>query len=297
MKSLSILITGASGYLGTELTQQFLKEDNFQLLLLSSKKEELRTRHATNSAVSVFSVEELDSVVQNNAIDIVIHCAFSRSFDGESLSSSLAFTKEVLDSLTKNPCKGFINISSRSVYGQNEDTPWTEKTKVSPNGLYAMAKYATEMVTNTYKANFAVTNLRLAGLNQPELKARITNKFVAQVKNGKDLHITGGSQEFSFLNTKDAASGIKSFVKNTAASNWESSYNLGSEETLNILQLANLVIEVGKELNYTSSKVHLEENDQSLIDRMDSHLFYKHSKWKPNISMRQTITEIYINNE
>src|SRR5690606_40083354 len=98
----------------------------------------------------------------------IVHLAFARTWDGKDLADSLTFTKQLALIALRNRCS-FINVSSRSVYGNSSEDgqPWTEESIVKPDTTYAIAKFASEEVVSAIYSNCEgakFTNVRLGSL-------------------------------------------------------------------------------------------------------------------------------------
>jgi nucleoside-diphosphate-sugar epimerase len=293
----TILITGASGFLGSELVTQLSQDTNYQIIALSRNKEKIKTQFQHIDRCICYSVDEWkQGKLPMDKVDTVIHCAFARSFTGFELSSSLLFTTDILEFATTHKVSSFINVSSRSVYGQNDNLPWTEKTPAMPDNLYALAKYSSELLTNstTFLSNNQIysTNIRLAGLTGLGYDDRITSKFVHKAFNNNPIIIVGGKQTFSYLDVRDAAEGIISLLK-IPAYEWERTYNLGHTECYTITDIARIVSDVSKQYIKTSVKIEIQEKDVFLYSKMDSNLFYQTTGWWPKYDMKAIIESLF----
>ncbi|MGI6328766.1 MAG: NAD-dependent epimerase/dehydratase family protein [Dethiobacteria bacterium] len=133
---------------------------------------------------------------------------------GFSLAKAIKFTKDLFMTAKINCVKGIINISSQSVYGNKSKPLWNEDTPVSPDSTYAMAKYATEILTHTIcnQKTMIGTNIRLDSLLGPGLDARLVSRFVNQVIKHEPIKIIGGMQKLSFLDVRDASEGLISLI-------------------------------------------------------------------------------------
>lgn len=291
----TILITGAGGYLGSHLIDQLSKEDKYKIFAFDLIKEKLKEKFKHIKSIEFYDTKqwELD-VIPFESIDIIIHCAFARIGDGKQLAASLNFSSKIFERANLNEIS-IVNISSRSVYGQNPETPWTENTPVKPESLYSLAKYASELLATKSKCDSQEsyhTNIRLSSLAGFDFDQRIISKFVDNIINNKPIKIVGGKQQFSFLDVRDAVSGIIKLIS-TDPRFWKKTYNLGSNRVYSIIEIANLVKEISK--NYIKFPVELviEEKEVNLIDEMDSSLFYTEIKWKPAYDMRDIINSIF----
>lgn len=295
-KDSTVLLTGAGGFFSKEIINQLLKE-NYEIYALTSNIENLRERFKDNPNIHCFSNHEIKEIYFPwKKIQTLIHCAFTRSSLGYELVESLNFTNEIFNMAAEKEVNSIINISSRSVYGQNKEIPWTEATSPAPDTTYALAKYTSEILLNNLKRftgnKINITNIRMAGLIGPGLDQRIVSKFVYNALKNHKIKIIGGEQIFSFLDVKDAAVGITALLKNNPSS-WKSVYNLGSNKCYSIVELAELVVDASKTFSSDYVQLELEKKDISFNASMDSSLFYKDTGWQPDLNMKNSIKLIF----
>lgn len=289
----TVLVTGANGFLGDCLVNKLISLDNYQLFTLSRNKGQLKEKYQ-EAQLTHFDVEDFyQNRICFDKIDVVIHCAFARANEGTELAKSLDLAKDIFETALKSNCN-MINISSRSVYGQNPDIPWTEDSIVCPDNLYALAKYSSELVLEScFKSSdlSKVTNIRLAGLVSPAFNDRIVNKFIDNTIKGLPINIVGGNQQFAYLDIKDAASGLIALLNKKG--NWKSCYNLGSTKTYSIIEIASIVESVSKEFDIPKVVINITKSEAKLLADMDSSLYYTDTNWKPEYDMEAIVREIF----
>ena len=122
--------------------------------------------------------------------------------------------------------------------------------------------------------------------------ARLVNKFVQNAIEGKPINITGGDQQFSQLYVQDASDGIIALL-NTPVQNRKPLYNLGYLKSYNIIEIANVVSKVAKDLNLPDVKISLTRTDSNVFAELDSSDFFKDINWKPQFDMERVVREIF----
>lgn len=290
---MNILITGASGLLGTELIRQLLPTKN-KIHALTSKPENLAANCGND--ISIHSINEWrDGMLSMSEINTVIHCAFARAHKGGGkIAEGLLFTSEVFNEIKNQGIKTLINISTQEVYGK-ADTPWIEALKVNPSTVYGTMKYFSELYAQKKFINSRTkaTSLRLAGLIGVGADTRMVTKFVDHALNNKPLKIHDSTLLFSQLDIRDAASGIIALLT-VSAEKWKPVYNLGYLQSYSIQEIANIVKIVGKEFNLFV-KIIKETSDVSLFAELDSTLFYHDTNWQPKYNMEAMVRNIFEN--
>jgi nucleoside-diphosphate-sugar epimerase len=291
----NIMITGAGGFLGNELLNQLSKNPKYKIIALTSKEDKIYRRFSNNKSITCYNLYDINNKsIPWSDIDMIIHCAFARSYEGHSLANSLDFTTSLLLKAKNEGVKGFINISSQSVYGGHSNPLWRESLQVSPDSTYAMAKYATEIIIKIIceDSQMKYTNLRLSSLVGPELDVRLVSKFVNNAINSKPIQIIGGKQILSFMHVKDAAEGLFALI-NIEKSIWKNTYNFGSTNRHTILEIAEIVKRIAPEYTSNPVSIEIEEKDVHIDSGMDSSLFYNDTGWKPKYDMDAIVRSLF----
>src|SRR5690606_14490386 len=134
--------------------------------------------------------------------------------------------------------------------------------------------------------------IRLADLLTPTFNERLVNKFIDTVINGQPINITGGQQQFAFLDVKDAANGIIQLI-NSENLHWKTTYNLGLNDAQTILEIAELVVAESAYYKLPKVDIHLNKSDATLYALMDSSNFYNDFNWQPYLSIDKIIKRIF----
>ena len=170
--SKNVLITGATGQLGSEL-KDLIDIDNkslFQFFYTGSKD------------LDITQLEEVDRFVDKFAIDYIINCAAYTMVDlceaDIDLCNSVNYkgAENLAKVASKSECK-LIHISTDYVFDGESETPYTEDSQVNPLSVYGKAKVKAEETVkliapdsiiirtawlySSYKINFVKTMLRL----------------------------------------------------------------------------------------------------------------------------------------
>lgn len=281
---MNILVTGGSGYIGTELVYALsgiaavenvfvydnLSRGNYNLFL--GKK-------VSSPKVKFIHGEMLDSrklrrVLKN--IDVVYHLAAKvttpfANLDGHIFEQTNHWgTAELVYALEENPVKKFIFASSAAVYGSSV-SPATEDTSANPDSFYSISKKRAEQHVERMFDKMNTLIIRLgnvygysksmrfdAVINRLMFDAHFTNRITIN-GTGKQhrsfIHIDKVTAVLSDLLNKDIPGGI---------------YNL-SDKNLNILDVVEELKKIYPDMesffinqNYGAHDLQVERNSKLL---------------------------------
>lgn len=279
----NIIITGSSGLVATELICNLLNNGGYKIYAVSTDPDKLKKRYETKRNVLCLTLNELKIVVNEMPFLALINCAFARNKSGRDIASSLEFLRELISIVKGIKLRAFINISSQSVYGQKEKPLWTEKTSIDPDYLYAVGKYASEVIVKSafLDTDINFTNIRLASVCE---NARFLNVFVRNAIVGLPIKVMGGSQMCSFIDVRDVADALIAVIEKADKINFAGVYNLGTGKTRTILELAEDVRRIYR-ANYGKDVViEREDADIELEVGMDNTLFCQAFNWQPKLN-------------
>lgn len=290
----NVIITGANGLIGTELTSLLLEQTEWNLLLLSTHEELLKEKIVHNERVRIMNPCCCNKFITNGnteGYDSLIHLGFSRSDDPEEVSGSLDFTRSILDIARKMHVKKYINVSSQGVYGNASSPLWNEQSPVCPNSLYALGKYATEKMTELALSETDInwTNVRLSSVIE---NGRFCNYFVKNVVDSNPINVIGGQRKVSFIDVKDASDAFYQMLQNDELK-FKPIYNLGTGKQNTIKEIASEINQTSK--SYSLSPVKIIETDCSDYSDsgMDCSLFKNDFSWDFKIDLEGMIHSLY----
>lgn len=287
----TILITGAIGILGSNLIKELSTKDDYKILALDLNKDKLRTKFANYN--NVFIIDESDLENNKHKIDIIVNCGFARSKLGHALISSINFAEKIFKFANNFQIPKVINISSQSVYGSYREIYSKETDDLDPIDNYAIAKFTCEKLSTFYSTPLTqITNIRLASLIGPEFDERIVTKLLNNAIRDNLISLSGGTQRFSFLDIRDAVSGLIALIENSSK-NWKNIYNLGTKENYTIIDLANYIANFVNKACEGNVKISLSKSEilQSIL--LDNSLFCNDFNWQPKFTIEDSIRNIY----
>lgn len=284
----TILVTGASGFLGHHLVKELLKETDIEVIAIGGRPEDKANPLPENARLSFYSLDNFFSDQFDN-IDTVINCAFARSNDAALLAQAFDFTEKLIKRLEEFKVGSVINLSSQGVYKRlPKGELSTEDSPIEPIDLYSMAKYATEKLFSVSSIPY-VTNIRLASLMMPQ---RFLYFFVEKAKAGVPFNVTAPNQYAALLDVRDAASGLVAIALRSLEQR-APTYNLGIGCQYSLLEYAESVKTIGKRLGYDVS-FEVVDNETIVCAGMDCSCLMTDTGWKPQIFKDEMITHLFM---
>ena len=169
----NILVTGAKGQIGSELTVALRKKYGAQKVIATDLKADLDDNKKKSEpfyVVDVCSYESIKKVVTKHNIDTIVHMAAILSGVGEK-NPALAWdvnmngTINILNIAREHKMVQVFVPSSIAVFGQGtplENTP--NDTVLQPSTMYGVTKVCGELLCDYYVNNY---NLDVRGLRYP----------------------------------------------------------------------------------------------------------------------------------
>ncbi len=226
-----ILVTGAAGFIGSNLTDRLLEKnekiiaiDDFNDFYDPKIKEENLKQAVKNPCFKLYRGDIrdkslIDKIFKENAVDVVCHIA-ARAGVRPSLQDPILYeevnclgTLNLLEAVKKHPIKNFVFASSSSVYGINSKVPFSEDDPISQLiSPYAATKRASELMAFTYAHLYKVpvTNLRFFTVygerGRPEMAVA---NFTRLIYEGKEIVVNGdGTAKRDFTYIGDILQGV-----------------------------------------------------------------------------------------
>jgi UDP-glucose 4-epimerase len=188
---LKILITGASGFIGSSLVRSLTEEHTVYAVVRKKKK------FVGNPQVNFIEVdlsrkdfvEELPS-----GINTVLHLAQSSRYrdfpDGveDMIAVNISSTGLLLDWARRSGVKHFVFSSTANVYAQTGEK-FTEQSKTAPNSFYGASKLAAEQLVVQYAQYFSIDILRLFTVYGPGQKGMLIPQIIQKIRSGEEIYL------------------------------------------------------------------------------------------------------------
>jgi nucleoside-diphosphate-sugar epimerase len=202
-----IIITGATGYVGSNLVPKLIQSGNelLEITIEGRKSSELYGASTLQFEYSKKNHIELIDVISKFNPDICIHLAsyLSASDDyitmEKLLAANIDFTCHILDALKNTEIKTFINTGSFAEYHHGDDN-------LNPTYLYAAAKTASRIFVDYYSKTYNFNNLTVIPytIYGGEYKQqKIIDIIYDSLQSNKAIGLSPGKQILDFIHVDD----------------------------------------------------------------------------------------------
>ena len=234
----TILITGSSGFIGSNLAKRILKDDKdtkvvgldnmndyYDVAIKEYRLDDLKKYdNYTFIKGDLADKELIESLFEKYRFDIVVNLAaqagvrYSIINPDAYIQSNIIGFYNILEACRHNPVKHLVYASSSSVYGSNKKVPYSTNDKVdNPVSLYAATKKSDELMAHAYSKlyNIPCTGLRFFTVYGPAGRPDMayfgfTNKLV----NNETIKIFNyGNCKRDFTYVDDIVEGVVRVMK------------------------------------------------------------------------------------
>ena len=243
---MKVLVTGGSGFIGTELVTQ-LHQKGYEITILDRADKPIGLDHVKYIKGDLSNAARC--VMACAGQDYIIHLAGKARIPESFINPDAYFddnvvgTRNILTAASAVGVKKFVYAGSSSVYGNNT-APNKPTHKPDPLNYYAMSKLFGEHLCKQYKIMFDLNYniLRFFTVyseNQPT--SLMFGKFAQLIKEGKPVTIHGdGEFKRDYIHVSDVAraciASMESKVKNDT-------FNVGTGNNISV----NAVVDILKE--------------------------------------------------
>lgn len=213
---MKILITGASGFIGSYIVEEALKRgfETWAAIRKSSSRMFLQDERIHFLEVDFSSQEKIEEQLKDHQFDYVVHaagatkCLHKEDFYRINLEGTQHLVSALLS--LQMPLKRFVYISSLSIMGAiREQQPYEEireSDEAQPNTAYGKSKLAAEEWLSSLTSPFPYIILRPTGVYGPRERDYFLQ--VKSIRNHVDFAVGLQRQDITFVYVTDVVQAI-----------------------------------------------------------------------------------------
>jgi|TARA_B100000780_G_scaffold179270_1_gene125665 nucleoside-diphosphate-sugar epimerase len=212
----SILITGSTGFVGSNLLDNLYEENKIYLILRKKNQVKNLIKKYKNINIIFYSkINELNKKLKDCRVDIVIHCAthYVKKHDYSDIKklndSNILLGNTLLENLKVMKVKKFINFS----------TIWEDYNSIKDNNynLYSAYKKSFGIILNYYKkilSTIKFYNVMISDtFSKNDMRLKITAVLKNNYKKNKLTKIVSKNLVMNLLNVNDISNAINLIIK------------------------------------------------------------------------------------
>ena len=298
------LITGASGFVGSNLIRKLIDE-NQELTILVREDSNLWRINDLIPKIQTFKTdlsnyEKLKKIISDINPDFVYHLGTYGGYPFQTniqkiTQVNVINTINLFESLSKcNNLKLIINFGSSSEYGQ-KSIPMNENDEAVPITLYGISKLTQTKFAKFYSKNMnlPIVTLRLFSIFGPfEEPGRLIFDIMTSIIKGKTIELSSPFPRRDFVYVRNVIQAIETTInaKNVVGE----IFNIGTGVMHSVQDVVNNVLEIAKSDNKISWGI----KQKRVFDNMtswvsDTEKTKKILKWKPKYSFTEGLLHTY----
>jgi len=221
---LSILITGATGFLGKALCSRLSVEENVEIYRTSRT---IDSRDFFSLNCDLTNISDVREMAERVNPDLIIHTAAfvpksKVEYECDAAALNVLMTKNLLTHLKAK----IINISSMTVYGVKKEIVYSEDAEALPETAYGKSKLKVEMLLNDM--DIPSVSLRIPGLIGEERKSGLVYNTFQALSQGKAPRLPDEPIQWAAMDVCDVVHSItKIAVSKTSIGSSHKAINLG----------------------------------------------------------------------
>ena len=299
--SITTLITGGAGFIGTNLCKRLLKEGHKVICVDNLYTGQMRNIEPlmSNPNFKFINHNIIEPLKIEEKIDEIYNLACPASpphYQKDPLftiNTCYIGMTNMLELAKKNNCK-ILQASTSEVYGDplehpQKETYWGHVNCFGIRSCYDEGKRSAETLCYNYIKQFGVDVkiIRIFNTYGPSMDkndGRVVTNFINQALHDKDITIYGdGSQTRSFQYVDDLIEAMTRVMKTD--NSFHGPINLGNPNEFTIKELAEILLEIVKDSKSKIVYVELPKDDPCKR-KPDISLAKKTLDWEPKIQLR-----------
>lgn len=273
----SLLITGASGFIGAATARAALDKGWHVIAALRNLKTSSRLKYLKNDHLTILEGYSLSNqkdvlrAISEKRIQAIIHTAASDVFKGGTNSHAADFQDlSALNQILKtaqidHPKCRIITFGSSLIYGQ-QGSPHTETSFPAPVSLYGVNKVFASDLARYYRSisQLSITEFRLFNIyGTGDLPPRLIPACIGNALSGESILLTAGTQKRDFVHINDVTRCILSAASGKLPANI---YNVATGIGTAISDVARHIIELsGSNSDIKTGALPSRQNEYSVL--------------------------------
>ena len=303
METLKILITGVSGFIGSNIARHLLKE-NHEIYGISRNSDlnwrlsDMR-KEVTYLPTDISVYKDLQNSMERIKPDGIIHCAQYGAYPHESgirdaYNINLTGLFNILEVSSELNVGWLINLGTSFEYSGSSHK-LSERATTKPTSYYGVFKSAATNLLNLYSGikEIKMETLRIFQAYGPyEARGRLAPYVVCNLLENRSIKLNNPHLKRDFVYVKDVASAVEKTIRAVDKFHGHEIFNIGSGKSRSIkdfVQTGKKVLNSGSEIILGNSVAKPEDSVSQLV--ADNTKAMNTLGWKPDYDIGKGIDD------
>jgi len=281
---MKILLTGANGFIGTNLTNLLSKKHN--VLAVSRSFSNLINCDVKLIECSFENYGNLNQVFDTYKPDVVIHCAWAGGNSSKDINQpwqvdNITHGVKLLELCKKHKVNHFVGFGSSAEFGEHV-VKMNEQTFCKPISMYGISKFSFSLISEKYCNDHGIkfTWIRPVYTYGPyDVETRLVPFVIKSLLKNQDLTLNSCASIVDYLYVEDFCLGVSFIIENFL----EGTFVISSGEEYVVKSIVDKIYNLIKptsQINYDSKT-----NDSPKFICGNSHKLISMSDWLPKVSI------------
>jgi CDP-paratose synthetase len=285
----TILLTGATGFLGSHLLESFVHQELDVIILKRTASNTWRINHLLDK-VRIYNIDSVDisTVLSCEKVDVIINtvCSYGRTNEKllDILNSNLIFGLNLLEEAIKNNVKTFINTDSLLPRNLNDYS-------------LSKAQFADWLYQRSEKIQVVNFKIELMYGAKDDAKKFLPWLMNEMIDKKDDINLTSGIQKRDFIYVSDVVTAYDLVLqKRMSLSNW-SQFEIGTNIFTEVKEFVLILARELEKLNKSKMAFRLKfgtipyRKGDMMLPELDNRKLIELG-WKPKVNIIDGIQKI-----
>lgn len=239
----TLLLTGATGFIGSHLTKRLLDKDYKVVILKRSTSDlwriqECIDQYGTELVMYDIDVDDVEIAFKEHTIDCVMHLAthYVKANESEEDMEDMRETNvrmptRLAEAAVAHGVKCFVNTGTFFEY-QMKDEPIVECDIIDPYNFYAQTKVDFNQILQGYAGNgsLKVMDFKLFAPYGEKDRGKVMVFLINSLLKGDHIDFSGGEQQWNFTYVRDIVEAYVYALRYFEKDFTYESFNIGNNE-------------------------------------------------------------------
>ncbi|OGK20116.1 hypothetical protein A3D80_04365 [Candidatus Roizmanbacteria bacterium RIFCSPHIGHO2_02_FULL_40_13b] len=283
----TILITGATSFLGSKLIHELEKDKKLKIIKTSlhgNAKQGIEK-------LDLLQPSKVKRFIANKKPEIIFHFAalvnLTRDYDTarKCIDANITATLNLLEACSGSSLKRFIFSSTEEIYGINI-LPYKEVILPNPPSMYSISKIAGEQLCEYYSKiiGFRLIILRIGTLYGPGSQPdRFLTSIFKSVVVGKPILLNSGKLKRDYIYISDAVSALLKSMKKAFRKN--EIINIGGSTSISLRKFIEMAVKNSKSTSKIMFNAFPDRIGEAPVQKMSILKAKELLNWEPKIDL------------